>query len=70
MAKQPLTLQEWMDRNGVNDAGLAEKIGHQLSRSQVNRIRRGLCRPSVDGARALEAATKIPAARFVMGEAG
>lgn len=58
-----------MTRNGVKDAELAEKIGHQLSRSQVNRIRRGVSRPSIEGAKALEAATKIPASRFVMGEA-
>jgi len=40
-----------------------------MSRSQVNRIRRGECRPSVENARALEAITGIPAAKFVMGEA-
>jgi len=59
-----------MDQHGVKDAGLAERLGHQLSRSQVNRIRRGVSRPSIEGAKVLEAVTRIPAARFVMGEAG
>lgn len=57
-----------MDAQGIKDAELAERIG-SLSRSQISRIRRGKSRPPIATARLLEAATKIPAARFVMGEA-
>jgi len=63
------TLAEWMKAHRVRDAALANKLGGVMSRSQVNRIRRGECRPSVENARALEAITGIPAAKFVMGEA-
>lgn len=65
----PRTLAEWMRDNGLKDAGLAERLGGALSRSQVNRIRKGECRPSVETARAIEAVTGISAARLVMGEA-
>ena len=62
-------LRDWMREHELNDAGLAAKLDCRLSRSQVNRIRRGESRPSIDAARELERVTGIPAASFVMGDA-
>lgn len=59
-----MTLQEWMDAKGLNDAALAGRLG-VVSRSQVSRIRRGISRPSPELAAQLEAATKIPAWNFL-----
>jgi len=64
-----MTLKEWMKAHDLNDAALAERVGDRVSRSQINRIRRGKSRPSIELARELEHVTKIPAASFVMGEA-
>ena len=64
-----MTLHEWMIREGLTDAAVAEKLGGKVGRSQVNRIRRGVSRPGPELARALESLTQIPAAKFVMGEA-
>lgn len=61
-----MNLQEWMDKRGLKDADLAERLGGKLSRSQISRIRRLKSIPTLDNARALEAATKIPAARFLV----
>lgn len=62
------TLAEWMATKRWKDADLAREI-HGLSRSQISRIRRGVSCPTIATARKLEGVTKIPAARFVMGEA-
>lgn len=63
-----MMLQEWMTAKGLNDAKLAEKLGGKLSRSQISRIRRNKSTASPEAARVLEAVTRIPAAKFVMGE--
>jgi antitoxin component HigA of HigAB toxin-antitoxin module len=62
-----MTLQEWMDRRGLNDGKFVEKWP-VVSRSQLSRIRRGECAATPETARALSEITKIPAAKFVMGE--
>jgi transcriptional regulator with XRE-family HTH domain len=64
-----MTLQDWMDKRGLNDRKFANKYP-VVSRSQVSRIRRGESCPSPETARKLEEITKIPAAKFVLGEAG
>lgn len=63
-----MTLQQWMDREGLNDRTLAERV-EVLSRSQISRIRRGISIPPPEKARRLEDVTGIPASAFVMGEA-
>lgn len=63
-----MTLQQWMERNGLNDAALAARV-EGLSRSQVNRIRRGVSRPTPNTARKLATITGIDVAKFVLGEA-
>lgn len=69
-----MTLKEWMDLKQITDEALAAEIGaktgERISRSQINRIRNGLSNPRLKKARALEAVTKIPAAQFMLGEAG
>jgi transcriptional regulator with XRE-family HTH domain len=69
-----MTLQEWKRLTKVTDEQLAaavrEETGEQISRSQINRIRKGLSNPRLKTAKALEAVTKIPAAQFMLGEAG
>lgn len=61
-------LQTWMDRNPAeHDGTLAPRIG--VSRVQVSRIRRDVCKPSIATAQKLEVVTGIPAAKFVMGDA-
>lgn len=64
-----MKLRDWMRQNSINDAALSQRLGGKISRSQVNRIRQGKSRPSVEVARELERVTAIPAAQFVMGEA-
>jgi ribosome-binding protein aMBF1 (putative translation factor) len=64
-----MKLREWMEVNGINDEGLSRRLDGKISRSQVNRIRQGKSRPSVEVARDLERITSIPAANFVMGDA-
>lgn len=68
-----MTLQEWMELKKTKDDALAKEVtavsGVPISRSQINRIRRGKSTPSLKTARALEVVTKIPASNFVMGEA-
>lgn len=63
-----LSLDDWMTAQGVTDAQLAEQVGHVVSRSQINRIRRGR-RTSPDVAVELERITGIPAVTFLMGVA-
>lgn len=63
-----MTLQDWMNKRGLNDTKFAAKYPI-LSRSQVSRIRRGASVPTLNTARKLEEITKIPAAKFVLGEA-
>lgn len=67
--EQTQTLAEWMKAHGINDAGLAERLNGAITRSQVQRLRKRECRPTVPTARAIEAVTGIPAARLVMGDA-
>lgn len=62
-------LQEWMERADLTDAKLASLMEGAVTRSQINRIRRGESRPSLETARALEQVTRIPAHKFVMGDA-
>jgi transcriptional regulator with XRE-family HTH domain len=64
-----MTLEEWMVGAGLNDEQLSIKLGRRLSRSQINRIKRGRCKPSIETARLLETVTTIPASAYVMGEA-
>lgn len=54
----------------IKDEALSIRMGRKLSRSQINRIRRGESIPTIETARELERETGIPAERFVMGEAG
>lgn len=65
-----MTLHDWMKAKDLNDEKLSIALGRKLSRSQINRIRRAKSSPSLDNARLLETVTGIPAATFVMGEAG
>jgi transcriptional regulator with XRE-family HTH domain len=55
-----MTLQEWMDKNGLNDAALAKMVNGALSRSQISRIRRAESMPSKGAALALQAVIKKP----------
>lgn len=59
-------LRNWMQQNGETDATLARKVA--VSRVQISRIRRAKSGVSVKTARALEALTEIPAAKFLLGE--
>lgn len=61
-----MTLQAWMDKRTLKDADMVERLGGKLSRSQINRIRRCKSIPTLETARLLEAATKIPAAKFLL----
>lgn len=61
-----MTLQEWMDKRSLKDTDMAERLGGKLSRSQISRIRRLKSIPTLENARVLEAATKIPAAKFLL----
>lgn len=58
----PMRLEEWMDRTGVTDQALAERltvvIGKKIDRSTVSRIRRGKRMPSPEMMRALWEATE------------
>jgi transcriptional regulator with XRE-family HTH domain len=60
------TLAQWMIAEKVKDAALSEKLG--VSRVQVLRLRRRLCRPSLATALKLEEITSIPAAELLMVE--
>jgi transcriptional regulator with XRE-family HTH domain len=63
-----MTLEKWMEKKGLkSDADMAKLV--PISRTQINRIRRRVCRPSMRNALALSAVTKIPVAKFLMGEA-
>lgn len=66
--KMPMrNLHEWMEANNENDATMAPKLG--VSRVQVSRIRRRICRPSPGVAMKLEKITGIAASEFIFGEA-
>jgi transcriptional regulator with XRE-family HTH domain len=67
MAKRSHTLSDWMASAGLGDRELSERL--KISRSQVSRIRRRVSRPTPETARALEQVTRIPAAKFMLGEA-
>lgn len=58
-----------MDRAELNDAKVVELLNGAVTRSQINRIRRGESRPRPKTAKLLEQVTHIPAHKFVMGEA-
>lgn len=64
-----MTLHEWMQKKELKDEHVSRLLGGKLSRSQVSRIRRGKSIPTIETARLLEGVTKIPAAKFVLGEA-
>lgn len=53
-------LEKWMRETGRDDTAVAEASGI-VSRSQVNRLKRGKSKPSFDSAAALERLTGIPA---------
>lgn len=59
-------LQQWMQDNERTDETLAQELG--VSRVQVSRLRRRICKPSPATAQKLEAITAIPAAEFIFGE--
>lgn len=63
-----MTLEEWMSKRSLKDADLEKRLNGALSRSQISRIRRRKSIPSVEAAKLLEAATKIPAAKFLLVE--
>lgn len=50
-----MTLQEWMDANGVTDADVAARAA--VDRSTISRVRRGKIAPSLTLAVALNAIT-------------
>jgi ribosome-binding protein aMBF1 (putative translation factor) len=52
-----------MDRRGLGDMEVASKI--KCHRSQINRIRRGVCDPSLKTARQLQSLTGIPWHQFI-----
>jgi predicted transcriptional regulator len=60
------TLAKWMEDSGTKDGALSKRLG--VSRVQVLRLRRRLCRPSVETALKLEEITQIPAADLLMVE--
>lgn len=60
-------LQTWMTDAKESDETLSKKLG--VSRVQVSRLRRKLCKPSPDTAVKLEQITGIPAAAFIFGQA-
>jgi transcriptional regulator with XRE-family HTH domain len=64
-----MNLAEWMEAEGLKDAGLAERLNGKLSRSQISRIRRRKSIPPIDTAKLLESVTGIPAAEILFGEA-
>ncbi len=64
-----MTLDDWMERNGLTDAAVAAKLG-KLSRSQVTRIRLGSNKPSAKIAVQLAKLTGIPSIDFMLGRAG
>ena len=51
-------LQEWMDKRDLVDADVSAIT--KVSRPEISRIRRGLCRASVPTAKALHKLTGIP----------
>jgi transcriptional regulator with XRE-family HTH domain len=62
-----MNLQLWMKATGYTDARLSAEVG--VSRVQISRIRRGICKASPETAMKLEQVTKIPAPRFIFDDA-
>lgn len=62
-----MNLKLWMEATGYTDARLSAEVG--VSRVQISRIRRGICKASPETARRLEGVTKIPAPHFIFGDA-
>jgi transcriptional regulator with XRE-family HTH domain len=58
-------LTEWMTANDETDETLAAKA--EVSRVNINRIRRGVQKPRTDLAKRLAEITSIPAADFIFG---
>lgn len=56
-------LKQWMEENRKTDADVAAAVG-SVSRSQVNRLKNGVSKPSFDSAAALEELTGIPAGQL------
>jgi transcriptional regulator with XRE-family HTH domain len=65
MATNPISA--WMEKHGLDDKAAAERFG--LDRSQVWRLRHGVCRPSIKTAQRLEPIIGVPAAHLLFGEA-
>jgi len=55
------TLKAWMETTGRDDAAVAAAVDVKISRSQVNRLKNGVSKPSWKTAAALERLTGIPA---------
>lgn len=64
-----MTLQEWMVSQNLTDAALASRLDGAVSRSQINRIRRGKCRPTAALARTIAKETGLDAGALALGEA-
>jgi ribosome-binding protein aMBF1 (putative translation factor) len=62
-------LASYMDREGINDADFAPRIGRD--RSMVNKLRRGRARPTLELAAMIERETggEVPMASWVGAEA-
>ena len=60
-------IKQWLEAHGLDDKAAAARLG--LDRSQVSRLRRGECRPSIKTAKRLEPITGIPAAELILGSA-
>ena len=58
-------LSTWMSANSETDDSLAAKA--EVSRVQINRLRRGVNRPRQDLALRLSSITGIPAGDLIMG---
>ena len=63
-----MKLETFLSENKLTDAAFGKLVG--LSQSQVNRIKRGVSKPSWDALGAIERATKgaVKAADFMSGE--
>lgn len=61
-------LRDWRSKQGKTQQDVADEAG--LTKATISRIETGGQRPTLDTAAKLSAITGIPAARFVMGEAG
>ena len=55
-----------MTANGLKDLDVSERL--RISRSQVSRLRRAKCTPTIETAIRLAELTKIPPEVFIFGE--